>query len=169
MRLEHEAAVLVKVRHPHLTTLLYQGRESGRFWLVSSRPAHGVSLKDRLQTGVLSTIDAISTCLGVLAGLAEIHRNGILHTGIHPSDVICVERKRNYRAPYVPGRARIALLGIFPRRVHRAVRAGGADPRTSGGLLAGAHRPGTRLPRRGCTWAICAVRRTNRSEITTRG
>ena len=92
IRLAHEAAVLARLNHPHLVPLVFQGREEGRFWLVTRQPEDGVTLKARLQAGPLSTMDAISTCLGVLAGLAELHRHGILHTGIQPSDIICIKQ-----------------------------------------------------------------------------
>ncbi|MCC7420145.1 MAG: hypothetical protein IT428_07695 [Planctomycetaceae bacterium] len=92
IRLAHEAAVLARLNHPHLVPLVFQGREDGRFWLVTRQPEDGVTLKARLQAGPLSTMDAISTCLGVLGGLAELHRHGILHTGIQPSDIICIKQ-----------------------------------------------------------------------------
>jgi two-component system sensor kinase len=89
IRLEHEAGVLASIRHPHVVPILFQGRDRGRFWFVTHQSLDSTSLSSRLQSGPLSTTESVSICLDVVTGLAEIHRHGILHTGIQPGDVIC--------------------------------------------------------------------------------
>lgn len=96
IRLEHEAAVLETLRHPHLAPVLYQGRIDDTFWLVT--PRSSATLAARLRSGRLSLPEAISTCMGVLSGLAEIHRHSILHPGIQPGDVLFVGEGEDERA-----------------------------------------------------------------------
>jgi two-component system sensor kinase len=103
LRLEHEAIALNDIDHPHLEAVLFQGREHDRFWLVTRRTPH-VSLKQRLSRGPVALTDALTISLGVLEGLAELHRHGILHPGIQPEDVICAEHAGNQSARLVwPG------------------------------------------------------------------
>jgi two-component system sensor kinase len=87
IRLEHEANVLLNTSHPNLVCPLYQGREHGRYWLVSPF-IEGVPLQDLLRKGPLDTVAALHITRELLTGLVELHRHGILHTFIQPRKIL---------------------------------------------------------------------------------
>ena len=91
LRLEYEAEVLSRQRHPHLAAVLHCAQEQGRLWLVTAGGA-GTTLRDRLQQGPpLTLLQSLEVARQVLDALGEMHRQGVLHTAVHPRCILLEE------------------------------------------------------------------------------
>jgi len=85
-RLEQEAAVLARIDSPYVVPLIYRGYERETLWLAFEF-AGEFSLRRQLQQGRLSLDRALPIFRGVAAGLADLHRYGLLHRAIRPESV----------------------------------------------------------------------------------
>lgn len=87
-RFEREAHHAASLNHPNVVTIFDFGTNEGRPYLVMEL-VDGESLSTLLQR--VGTIDIVTTHhigTGILAGLAEAHRNGIVHRDVKPSNVL---------------------------------------------------------------------------------
>ena len=90
MRLEHEAALLSRVRSRWVSPLVHSGREGSAFCLVMKH-IDGVSLEDRLADGPLSWDDTLEVGRSVLAALRDLHDHQVLHRCVRPTNLIVNE------------------------------------------------------------------------------
>src|SRR6187551_1712270 len=86
-RLAREVRVAREIHDPHLVQLLELGDPDGAPFLVLEYLSGG-SLSERLAGGPL-TIDAmIGVVASVAAGLDALHRSGIVHRDVKPSNIL---------------------------------------------------------------------------------
>jgi serine/threonine protein kinase len=106
-RFTHEAFLASRLTHPNLIGVIDFGWfEEGRPYYVMTR--HEGATLDRVlvDAGPLSPILALQFITDVAAGLHGLHRHGIVHRDVKPSNLFCVFRKG--RRP----RIRIIDLGV---------------------------------------------------------
>ena len=87
MRLEHEAALLARIKSDWIAPVLYAGREHSCFWLVSGH-VPGRSLRQRLFSGRLELSETVVVARGIFSALRDLHRHQIFHRSIRPSNLI---------------------------------------------------------------------------------
>ena len=85
-RLAREARVAREIRDPHLVQILEAGEEDDQLFLVLEYIACG-SLAERLSAGldIETTVRVVSE---VAAGLDALHRSGVVHRDVKPSNVM---------------------------------------------------------------------------------
>src|SRR5688572_20144615 len=85
-RLVREARSAASLNHPAICQLYEIGEENGELFLAMEL-LQGESLATRLTRGPLSLAEAVSTILGVLAGVEALHRHGLIHRDLKPSNI----------------------------------------------------------------------------------
>ena len=117
-RFLREARTAAAINHQNLIRVLDVNSEGGVYFLVMDF-VDGESAAERLKrTGKLTEPEAGEICLGAAAGLAEAHRDGIVHRDVKP-DNIMIDRK---------GRVRVTDLGLAKAYSDEAGGTGGAGP-----------------------------------------
>jgi serine/threonine-protein kinase len=90
-RFAHEARAAAAVRHRHLVPILEAGEAEGRQYLAVSYVSGG-SLDDRLERDrTLPLEDLLSLAADVAAGLDALHRQGLVHRDVKPSNIMLEE------------------------------------------------------------------------------
>jgi signal transduction histidine kinase/tetratricopeptide (TPR) repeat protein len=87
IRLELEADILRRIRHPLMAPLLSVGRQDGAFFLVTPHQ-EGIDLRTVLRAGRLEVQDVLTVGRCLLEVLCETHRQGVFHRDIKPANVI---------------------------------------------------------------------------------
>jgi len=87
VRLRREAAVARDASSPNLARIFDIERDGERTFLTLEL-IEGRSLRERLQGGPLPVDEAIRIAEGLLAGLVELHRIGVLHRDVKPGNVL---------------------------------------------------------------------------------
>jgi signal transduction histidine kinase/tetratricopeptide (TPR) repeat protein len=87
IRLELEADILRRMRHPLMAPLLSVGRQDGVFFLVTPHQ-EGIDLRTVLRAGRLEVQDVLTVGRCLLEVLCETHRLGVFHRDIKPANVI---------------------------------------------------------------------------------
>ena len=90
MRLEHEAALLGRVRSRWVAPLVHSGQEDGAFCLVMKH-IEGISLEDRLTEGPLSWDETLEVGRSVFSALRDLHDHQVLHRCVRPTNLIVNE------------------------------------------------------------------------------
>ena len=85
-RLAREARTAAAINHPSVCQLYEFGEDAGELYLAMEL-LEGESLAERLSRGSLTVSEAVSTGLGMLAGVDALHRHGIVHRDLKPSNV----------------------------------------------------------------------------------
>ena len=86
-RLAREVRLARELDESHLVRVLETGEEAGTPYLVLEYLPGG-SLADRLVGGPLALDDALAVVASVAAGLDALHRGGIVHRDVKPSNVL---------------------------------------------------------------------------------
>jgi serine/threonine protein kinase len=89
-RLAREARIAREIQDPHLVRMLDAGEEDDRLFLVLEYVGGG-SLADRLANGPLGLDETVRVVSEVAAGLDTLHRGGIVHRDVKPSNVLLRE------------------------------------------------------------------------------
>ena len=90
MRLEYEAARLRTLSSKWFARVLDAGRDGGSFFLAMEY-VPGVPLADRLRSGPLRLAETMVVGRALLSALCDVHRAGVLHRGVRPSNIIANE------------------------------------------------------------------------------
>jgi len=87
-RFLREIQIAARIQHPHVLTLLDSGEADGLLYYVMPF-VRGESLRDRLgREGKLPIADVIRMLRDVADGLAEAHRQGLVHRDVKPDNVL---------------------------------------------------------------------------------
>lgn len=86
-RFRNEAMTLAKVSHPNIAVVYDVGQENGIDYLVMEY-VRGQSLAQKLRSGPLSLVEALSLGEEVAAALEEAHERGIIHRDLKPANII---------------------------------------------------------------------------------
>jgi serine/threonine-protein kinase len=101
-RFVHEARAARHVEHDHVVPVLDAGDAGGTSYLVAEYVAGG-SLADRLrEEGALPIVEALRIGAEVATGLDALHRGGLVHRDVKPSNLML----------YEDGRAAITDFGL---------------------------------------------------------
>ena len=85
-RLLREARVAASINHPNVCQLYEIGEENGELFLTMEL-LEGESLAVKLTAGPMPCPDAVQIMLAVLAALETLHRGGIVHRDVKPSNI----------------------------------------------------------------------------------
>lgn len=91
-RFEREAAILARVRSPHIVVVFDYGSSQGRFYLVTDFLADGDLADLVARHGPLAPKDAAPLLAGLADGLSDAHANGVIHRDIKPGNVLLWRR-----------------------------------------------------------------------------
>jgi serine/threonine protein kinase len=97
-----EAQLLARLRHPHIVTIHHAGSGEGLHYYIMEL-IDGPTLEQRLEAGALRPADAVKLGRDLLDGLETVHRAGIVHRDVKPSNVFLLGD---------PPRALLADFGI---------------------------------------------------------
>lgn len=92
-RLEREARLLAKLRHPHIVAVHEFGRHDGTPFLVMDL-VEGGSLARRCTSGPPSLPEALRMFEELLEAMAYAHRQGILHRDVKPANILLDSAQR---------------------------------------------------------------------------
>jgi serine/threonine protein kinase len=96
-----EAQACSRIEHPNVVATVDVGAEGGAPYLVMER-LRGESLATRLKRGRLSVFDALDILIPACAGVAEAHREGVVHRDLKPDNIfLCIGKDGSARAPKV--------------------------------------------------------------------
>ena len=134
-RLARELRVAQELRDPHLVAVVEAGEDGGRPYVVLEYVGGG-SLADRLREGALGVEGMVRIVGGVAAGLDALHRRGLVHRDVKPSNVMLRDDGSAALADFglVKGDASTALtrpgqlLGTLDYLAPELVRGGDATP-----------------------------------------
>ena len=90
VRLAREARIAMEIEDPHLLQVLESGEADGELFLVLEYAAGG-SLARRLADGPLALAETVRLVSELGAGLDALHRTGIVHRDVKPSNVMLRE------------------------------------------------------------------------------
>ena len=85
-RLVREARTAASVNHPNICQLYDLGEQDGELY-IAMELLEGEPLSARIARGVLSVSEAIQVALPVLAALDALHRRGVVHHDLKPSNI----------------------------------------------------------------------------------
>lgn len=100
-RFDREAELLGRLDHPHVVRVV-DAVETGSASCLVMEFLPGGSLEDRLRAGPPPARDATRIAAEVLAGLAAVHAQGVIHRDVKPSNILFAS----------DGRAVLADLGV---------------------------------------------------------
>ncbi len=90
-RLEREARLLSRVRHPGIVAVLAAGRRGKDAWLVTEY-VPGESLRERLRRRErLDPAEALSLVAQAARALAAAHRAGVIHRDVKPANLLVTD------------------------------------------------------------------------------
>ncbi|MBK8010283.1 MAG: protein kinase [Deltaproteobacteria bacterium] len=99
-----EARLAAKVRHPVCLTVFDFGEEDGMIFVAMEYFA-GATIKQRLERGPMAVDDALRVAKEISHALAAVHKAGILHRDVKPSNIMIDDE----------GEVRLADFGVAAR------------------------------------------------------
>src|SRR3970040_1817577 len=135
-RFLREAKLLAQLKHPNIMPV-HRAGEAGGFAYYVMDYCEGETLEDHFGRGRLAREEAVRIGRELLNGLDAVHRAGLIHRDVKPSNVLLVDR-RAVLGDF--GRARTADVGTrAPTQPGGCVGTPGYTPREQG--LGGAVTP----------------------------
>ena len=120
-RFERDAQIVAALEHPHIAPTYDYWREPGRAYLVS-RYMRGGSLRALVERGgVLGRERALRTVSQIASALAFAHRQGVVHGGVCPSNVLFDGEGNAYLADFGVGAGGPSDQSEDLRDAHEAV------------------------------------------------
>jgi eukaryotic-like serine/threonine-protein kinase len=86
-RFREEARTTARFNHPHIVTVYAAGVYRGRAWLALEF-LDGQTLRERLDEGPLSSMEAMRVARAIAAALAEAHAHEVVHADLKPENVL---------------------------------------------------------------------------------
>jgi hypothetical protein len=133
-RFLREAKLLAQLKHPNIMPV-HRAGEAGGFAYYVMDYCEGETLEDRFARGPLSRGEAVRIGRDLLDGLDAVHRAGLIHRDVKPSNVFLVDRR--------------AVLGDFGLALTAEV--GTTAPTEPGGFVG---TPGYTPPEQGLGGAV---------------
>src|SRR5215471_2161794 len=90
-RLESEAKVLARLRHPNISVPIEIGHVDPSTEFVVSEHVEGETLAERLARETLELTEALQVASAIAESLDKAHRQGLVHGGLTPSTVWLAE------------------------------------------------------------------------------
>lgn len=91
-RFEREAAILARLRSPHIVVVYDYGEHESQFFLVTDYLAEGDLAGWLDANGPMPVQDAVPLVARLAEGLADAHELGVLHRDIKPANVLLWKR-----------------------------------------------------------------------------
>ncbi|GAB2835238.1 serine/threonine-protein kinase [Microbacterium insulae] len=107
-RVRNEVRLLAAVEHPSLVTLLDARIEDPSASYLVMEYVDGPSLAHRLRDGALTELEAASLAVNLASGLQALHRAGVVHRDITPSNILLAPSALSR----VPFHAKLADFGV---------------------------------------------------------
>ena len=85
-RFWREARAAASVNHPNICLIHDIGEADGTLF-IAMELLEGESLADRLKRGSMPVAEAVPVVLDILAALSALHRGGVIHRDVKPSNV----------------------------------------------------------------------------------
>lgn len=86
-RFRDEARTTARFNHPHIVTVYAAGVFRGRAWLALEY-LDGQTLRERLDEGPLSSMEAMRVARAIAAALTEAHAHEVVHADLKPENVL---------------------------------------------------------------------------------
>ncbi len=86
-RLVHEARAAAALSHPHICTVYEINEHDGRTF-IAMQFVEGSTLRDRVLSGRIETVDALRYLLQIADGLKQAHEQGIVHRDMKSSNLM---------------------------------------------------------------------------------
>lgn len=103
-RMARESEAAMQFDHDRLVRVLDSG-STGETVFLAMEVVDGGTLRDRLSAGAMAVHDVVRIATDVLSGLAALHRRGIVHRDVKPSNILLDQQ----------GRAKLADFGLVTR------------------------------------------------------
>jgi predicted ATPase/uncharacterized Zn finger protein (UPF0148 family) len=88
LRFLREARAAARVRHPNVASVFYLGKTGGNYFYAMEF-LEGETLESLIRrSGPLEVKSALELVMQVAAGLAAVHKNGLVHRDIKPSNIM---------------------------------------------------------------------------------
>jgi serine/threonine protein kinase/tetratricopeptide (TPR) repeat protein len=115
-RFRREAHIASLVSHPHICAVHDSGEENGQAFIVCEL-LEGRALDELLEAGPLAPDRLLDLALQLVDGLTAVHRRGLVHGNIKPSNVFVTD----------DGHVKVLELGLMSAWWETSVRPDGVD------------------------------------------
>src|SRR5262245_3601131 len=112
-RLVHEARAAASLSHPHICTVYEINEHEGRTF-IAMQFVEGSTLRDRVLSGRIETVDALRYLMQIADGLKQAHTRGIVHRDMKSSNIMITPEGRAVIMDF--GLARPAGMGRVDER-----------------------------------------------------
>ncbi|MEV7246502.1 serine/threonine-protein kinase [Streptomyces sp. NPDC093248] len=103
-RFEDEALVLARLHHPGLVTVFDVGRHDGQAFLVMQL-VEGSTLRGHITETTMTVPALVELGIRLAEALAHVHRAGVLHRDVKPSNILLDAQNRPYLTDFGISRA----------------------------------------------------------------
>ncbi len=92
-RLVHEARAAAALSHPNICTVYEINEHEGRTF-IAMQFVEGTTLRDRVLSGRIETVDALRYLIQIADGLKQAHEQGIVHRDMKSSNIMITPTSR---------------------------------------------------------------------------